>query len=426
MEFNYPLPNSWKWVTLAELANPKGRAIVSGPFGSNISSKFFVDAGIPVIRGNNLTTGSTKFVDDGFVFVTPEKSKELGNVDAVCDDIIFTAAGSLGQVGIIPESTKFPKYIISNKQLRVRLNPEVVDPLFAFQWLSSAAMVAHIQQQNTGSSVPLINLSIIRRLPIPLPPLAEQSAIASVLGALDDKIELNQRMNATLEAMARALFQSWFVDFDPVRTKLDGGHPFGMHRASAELFPAKFRDTECGVIPEHWRTANLEAIAKVSTGARPGARSDIESPEYTIPLYGGGGRMGYTNAALFETPILFTGRVGTLGRIFRAADPSWPSDNTLVVEPRTGYFDFAYFVLQSFDLITLNRGSTQPLLTQSDLKRQSFVLPSDEVVKEFSAHSGPLFKRMVSNDKEAKILTVLRDTLLPRLLSGELRIPAIN
>jgi type I restriction enzyme S subunit len=155
MEFDYPLPERWKWVPLGELADTKGRAIVSGPFGSNISSKFFVEDGIPVIRGNNLTTGSQKFVDGGFVFVTHEKAKELGNVDAVRDDIIFTAAGSLGQVGIIPERTRFPLYIISNKQMRVRLNRDLIDPLFAFQWLSSSAMVEFIQRQNTGSSVPL-------------------------------------------------------------------------------------------------------------------------------------------------------------------------------------------------------------------------------------------------------------------------------
>lgn len=422
MEFDYPLPERWKWVPLGELADTKGRAIVSGPFGSNISSKYFVDDGIPVIRGNNLTTGSQKFVDSGFVFVTPEKAKELGNVDAVRDDIIFTAAGSLGQVGIIPKRTRFPRYIISNKQMRVRLNHDLIDPLFAFQWLSSSSIVEFIQRQNTGSSVPLINLSIVRRLPVPLPPLAEQKAIAAVLGALDDKTELNRRMNATLEAMARALFQSWFVDFDPVRAKLDNRQPIGLDKATADLFPGTFHDSTLGLVPFGWRVAHLEEIASVGSGKRPEGRCDALSPECSTPLYGGGGRMGYVPSALYDKPILFTGRVGTLGLIFRTAEPSWPSDNTLVVEPQTGFFDFTYFVLKGCELITLNRGSTQPLLTQTDLKRQTFVLPTRDVVKAFAGVSEPIFRQMVSNQRESRTLATLRDTLLPKLLSGELRV----
>ncbi len=132
--------------------------------------------------------------------------------------------------------------------------------------------------------------------------------------------------------------------------------------------------------------------------------------------------MGYVPSSLYEKPILFTGRVGTLGLIFRTAEPSWPSDNTLIVEPQTGFFDFTYFVLKGFDLITLNRGSTQPLLTQTDLKRQTFVLPIKDVVKAFADVSEPIFRQMVSNERESRTLATLRDTLLPKLLSGELSV----
>jgi type I restriction enzyme, S subunit len=108
------LPNAWRWVTLEEVAAPNSKAIVSGPFGSNIGSRFFVESGVPVIRGNNLTTDMAQFVDDGFVFVTDEKADELGACDAFPGDLIFTAAGSLGQVGIIPDGARYSRYIISN------------------------------------------------------------------------------------------------------------------------------------------------------------------------------------------------------------------------------------------------------------------------------------------------------------------------
>jgi type I restriction enzyme S subunit len=271
-----------------------------------------------------------------------------------------------------------------------------------------------------GTSNPTLSRDTFGAQLFPLPPLAVQKAIVGVLGALDDKIELNRRMNATLESMARALFQSWFVDFDPVRAKLDGHQPVGMDRATAELFPSSFQESPLGPIPHGWLTAQLEEIASVSSGRRPEGRCDALSPECNIPLYGGGGRMGYVPTPLYDKPILFTGRVGTLGLIFRTAEPSWPSDNTLIVEPQADLFDFTYFVLKGFDLITLNRGSTQPLLTQSDLKRQTLVLPTKVVIKAFAEVSEPIFRQMSSNERESRTLATLRDTLLPKLLSGEL------
>jgi type I restriction enzyme S subunit len=239
--------------------------------------------------------------------------------------------------------------------------------------------------------------------------------------------------------MARALFQSWFIDFDPVRRNMDrnqpstrpSGHPSPSGRRDGDeglvaydkLFPDSFQDSELGPIPHGWYAAHLEEIASVGSGKRPEGRCDVLSPECNIPLYGGGGRMGYVPSALYDKPILFTGRVGTLGLIFRTAEPSWPSDNTLIVEPKAGLFDFTYFVLKGFDLITLNRGSTQPLLTQTDLKWQTLVLPTKDVVKAFAEVSEPIFQQIVSNERESRALATLRDTLLPKLLSGELKIP---
>ena len=276
----------------------------------------------------------------------------------------------------------------------------------------------------TGSTMPKLTQGNLNRLPIVAPPLPEQKAIASILGALDDKIELNRRMNATLEAMARALFQSWFVDFDPVRAKLDGREPEGMDSDTAALFPGTFEDSTLGPIPHGWRPAHVEEIASIRTGKRPQGRCDIVSPECNIPLYGGGGRMGYVSFALYDKPILFTGRVGTLGLIFRTAEPSWPSDNTLIVEPHAGHFDFTYFVLKGLDLITLNRGSTQPLVTQTDLKRLMFVLPTKRVFQAFADVSVPIFQQIVSKERESRTLAALRDTLLPKLLCGEMSVVA--
>jgi len=170
------------------------------------------------------------------------------------------------------------------------------------------------------------------------------------------------------------------------------------------------------------KVATLNAIASVGSGKRPIGRDDTLSPECNIPLYGGGGRMGYVPAPLYEKPVLFTGRVGTLGLIFRTAEPSWPSDNTLIVEPQDGFFDFTYFVLKGFDLITLNRGSTQPLLTQTDLKSQCFVLPPAAIVKAYARFAAPIFEQITANEDQSRTLATLRDTLLPQLLSGKVTV----
>lgn len=446
MEFDYPLPDGWKWVPLGELADKKGRAIVSGPFGSNISSKFFVEDGIPVIRGNNLTTGSQKFVDGGFVFVTPEKAKELGNVDAVRDDIIFTAAGSLGQVGIIPERTRFPLYIISNKQMRVRLNRELIDPLFAFQWLSSAGMVAHIQRQNTGSSVPLINLSIVRRLQVPLPPLPEQKAIAAVLGALDDKIELNRRMNATLEAMARALFQRWFVDFDPVRAKLDGRQPADLDATTAALFPAHFQESPLGHIPQGW---TVEPVGEVVECVGGGTPSTAE------PKFWEGGTHHWTTPKDFsslQAPILLdTDRKITDAGVAKISSGLLPA-GTLLLSSRApvGYLAIAAMpvaINQGFIAIKCNERASHYFMlnwcqtnmaeiesratgtTFAEISKQNFrpilvVLPPKELMAAFTKKVAPLYAQITANLQQSRTLATLRDALLPKLLSGEL--PAIS
>lgn len=440
MEFDYSLPDGWKWVPLGDLANPKGRAVVSGPFGSNISSKFFVDDGIPVIRGNNLTTGSQKFVDGGFVFVTPEKAKELGNVDAVRDDLIFTAAGSLGQVGIIPERTRFPLYIISNKQMRVRLNRDLIDPLFAFQWLSSSPMVKFIQRQNTGSSVPLINLSIVRRLPVPLPSLAEQKAIAAVLGALDDKIELNRRMNATLEAIARAMFQSWFVDFDPVRAKLDGRKPTGLDEASAALFPDSFQDSPLGPIPHSWNAKALSEAVEVNP--RRTLKTGTVAPYLdmkNLPTQGHSAdeviNREFTSGTKFRngdtllariTPCLENGKTGYVD-FLEDGQVGWGSTEYIVLAPKPplppqfGYLLARSDALRTHAIQNMTGTSGRQRVPSECFNAFWLAAPPPEIALRFDELTAPLMGKIKANSTESRTLATLRDTLLPKLLSGELK-----
>jgi restriction endonuclease S subunit len=198
----------------------------TGPFGSAIGAKHFRDAGVPLIRGSNLSQDvSTRLSDDDFVFVSEQKAREFSRSEVRRGDLVFTCWGTIDQVGLLDHRAKHERYIVSNKQMLLTPDSSQADSLFLYYVFASPEIRAEIINQGIGSSVPGFNLGQLRSFELTLPPLPEQRTIASVLGALDDKIELNRRMNATLEAMARALFQNWFVDFDPVRAKLDGRAP---------------------------------------------------------------------------------------------------------------------------------------------------------------------------------------------------------
>ena len=191
-----------KWITstLEKISLQEKGAIISGPFGSNISSRFFVESGIPVIRGNNLNIGFDKFNDEGFVFVTKEKAEEL-KCYAYRGDIIFTAAGTIGQVGIIPENSLFKEYVISNKQIRARIDESKIDKLYVFYWCSSKWIEKMLTQNNKGSTVPLLTLSEVRNIPISYPEnIEEQRKIVKLLECVSNKIETNNAINNNLVA----------------------------------------------------------------------------------------------------------------------------------------------------------------------------------------------------------------------------------
>ncbi|WP_427392384.1 restriction endonuclease subunit S [Geobacillus icigianus] len=196
---------------------------------------------------------------------------------------------------------------------------------------------------------------------ISIPDLETQKRISSILGSIDKKIELNVEMNKTLEEMAMTLYKHWFVDFGPFQ---DG----------------EFVESELGVIPNNWKIGQVKDLAKVLSGKRPKVK-DIG--EY--PIFGGGGPMGVTNEYLYNEPIFITGRVGTIGKVFRVSKPCWPSDNSLVLIPlKVYYYSFLYAVLKNIDFSLITGGSTQPLITQTSLKSIKVIIPPEETIEQYN------------------------------------------
>jgi type I restriction enzyme S subunit len=241
----------WRESTVVEIAAPSRNSLVGGPFGSNLVSRDYTDEGVPVIRGQNMRG---RWVSGDFVFVTHAKAESLQANLAYPGDIVFTQRGTLGQVSLIPDAP-FERYLVSQSQMKLTVDPIIADSLFFYYVFSSSEQRGYILQHAIQTGVPHTNLGILSQTPIRLPPLSEQRAIAHILGTLDDKIELNQRMNETMEAMARALFKSWFIDFDPVRAKAEGRDP-DLPKEIADLFPDQSIKAQLGEIRDRYRGGN--------------------------------------------------------------------------------------------------------------------------------------------------------------------------
>ena len=273
---------------------------------------------------------------------------------------------------------------------------------------------------NVGAVFDSLKCADIPNFLLPLPPVAEQEAIAEVLGALDDKIELNRRMNATLEAMARALFQSWFVDFDPVRAKLDGGLPAALDAATAALFPEHLQESAIGPIPQGWEVGRLDDALTLQRGF------DLPTPARThgkYPVMAASGPNGCHDRFMVRGPGVTTGRSGVLGRVFFVHVDFWPLNTSLwIKEFKRVSPAYAFHLLRDLDFEMFNAGSAVPTLNRNHVHNLPVVMPPKSIVEAFDAQVMPLMKRHKANEDQSRTLAALRDTLLPHLLSGELHI----
>ena len=201
---------NWRRMPLDAIKAPFPYSFVGGPFGSNLTTRDYVDEGIPVIRGNNLPA-DTSFSDHEFAFVSEKKADDLRSNTAFPGDLVFTQRGTLGQVGLIPHESRFQRYIISQSQMKLTVNPRIADPRFVYYFFRLPTTVQKVVNHALTSGVPHINLGILREFKITLPDVDCQQHIADILSAYDDLIENNRRRMALLEEAERQLYREWFV-----------------------------------------------------------------------------------------------------------------------------------------------------------------------------------------------------------------------
>ncbi len=442
-----PIASDYEVAPLGELCVPDG-GVQTGPFGSQLHSSDYMEYGTPIITVEHL--GDNRIIHRDLPCVSEEDRDRLAKFALKTDDIVFSRVGSVDRRAIVhPEEDG---WLFSGRCLRVRPNIERINAGYLSWFFGLPGFKEHIRKIAVGATMPSLNTTILSNVPIYFPPqISEQRAIAAILGALDDKIELNRRMNATLEGIARALFKSWFVDFDPVRAKAEGRR---MKDEIAALFPDALVDSELGEIPRGWRVTNLGKQVNAAKGLSYKGEHLCHEGE-GLPLhnlnsvYEGGGYkfegMKWYSGEYKERHLLEPGDVivtnteqgfeflliGYAAIVPKHFGPKGLfSHHIYRLRPRKDSYLppwFFYLLLRTshFHQIVAgySNGTTVNMLPADGMQKPQFVLPPKALIEQFDRLFTPVAARIETIYEESRTLAALRDTLLPKLLSGELRVP---
>ena len=396
------------------------------------STPVWTDHGAVVLRNQNIRNGRLDLAERSYTDEAhfAERTRRATPMEG---DLVITREAPMGEVCMVPRALRC---CLGQRMVLLRPDRNRTDPRYLLYALQSKAVQHEIGvNEGTGSTVSNLRIPLLEALLIPTRPLPEQRAIAHILGILDDKIELNRRMNETLEAMARALFKSWFVDFDPVRakhalSKVEGtegrsstssGQAFpGLPKSIADLFPDSFEDSELGEIPKRWEVGSLDGVLVLQRGF------DLPAKQRTsgkYPVLAASGPSGTHNEFMVCGPGVTTGRSGVLGKVFYIDEDFWPLNTSLwVKEFRHSKPAYALYLLQRIDFALFNAGSAVPTLNRNHVHNLPTLVPPMGLIDAFERVATISLQRQNHNDRESNTLAALRDTLLPKLISGEVRV----
>jgi type I restriction enzyme S subunit len=431
------LPDGWSIKTLGELCDEGGGDIQTGPFGSQLHSADYVSAGVPSIMPTNILVEGIQA--EGIARITRQDAERLQRYRVRTGDIIYSRRGDVEKCALVTD--KEDGWLCGTGCLRVRIGKAPTNPDFVHAYLSSPSVRAWVVRHSIGATMPNLNTGILRNLPVSLPPPVEMQSIGTIWTALINKTNQLASMNRKLEAIARAIFKSWFVDFDPVRAKAKGREPEGMDAATAALFPSEFEDSELGEIPLGWK---VKSIGDISISNRKSIGKDYAHPE-----------IEYVDISSVEPGRITSTLVYSLAeapsrakRLVRDGDTIWscvrPNRRSyaLVIEPTdslvvsTGFvtltatevpFSFLYLSVttsQFVEYLTLRAdGAAYPAVRPDTFESAKVTIPAKSIANRFHEIVEPILRTIAANDRQATTLAELRDTLLPRLISGKLRVP---
>jgi len=399
------MPNNWKTYKLNEICD----LIVDCPH----STPKWKDNGVTVLRSNNIRNGKLNFAKQSY---TDEEHYHLRTRRAVpsSGDLVITREAPMGEVCMLPEGLKC---CLGQRMVLIRPS-SMVDNAFLLYAIQAKEVQNQIMiYEGTGSTVSNLRIPVLESLNIPFPPLPEQRAIASILSSLDDKIELNLQMNKTLEEMAMTLYKHWFVDFGPFK---DG----------------KFIDSELGLIPERWEVKRLQQFVELTMGQSPKSEFYNDNRE-GLPFHQGVSHYGIRfpkdvtystsgNREAIEGDILFSVRA-PVGRMNITKNRIILGRGLASMRMR-GNNNFLFYTLKNMfaneDII--GSGTVFNSVNKTDLQNLEFVIPPNAQLAKFQERIVPLDNAYSNNSKENQTLTTLRDTLLPKLISGEVRVKDVK
>ena len=315
------------------------------------------------------------------------------------NDIVFARTGASAGRNYFYYGNEDPM-IFAGFLIKFSIDEEKVLPEYVKYYCSSRDYRDWVRSIATGSTRPNINAAMYRKMEVLLPPRKQQEALVDTLSCLDAKIELNNKINENLEAQAQAIFKSWFVDFEPFQ---DG----------------EFVESELGLIPEGWRLQKLGEVIDIKYGKDHKSLADGE-----IPVYGSGGVMRYADTAIYDGETVLIPRKGTLDNVMLVNHPFWSVDTMFYTEIRTPNFaKFLYQLLLTKDLVGMNVGSAVPSMTAALLNEIRFALPPAIILEKFEEVTASFYNMIQLNEKQNQVVSALRDTLLPKLMSGEIEVP---
>ena len=428
-------PPTFRRSRLEDLCDPAS-GVQTGPFGSQLHQKDYVTDGTPIITVEHL--GENRISHQDLPCVSEHDRGRLAKYILRKGDIVFSRVGSVDRRSLVRDEED--GWLFSGRCLRVRPNPEVIDSGYLSYFFGLPTFQEYIRSVAVGATMPSLNTKILSDVDVLFPPLPEQRAIAHILGTLDDKIELNRRMNQTLEEMARAIFHDWFVDFGPTRAKLEGREPY-LPPDLWPLFPDRFVDSELGEIPDGWEVKTLEQLVNLNPrepmkkgtvapyldmAALPTTGSIPDSP--VLRQFTSGPRFCKSDTLLARiTPCLENGKTAFV-QCLPEGTVGWGSTEFMVlrsitpVPPEFTYLLARHPEFRTHAIQSMTGTSGRQRVQSEALAAYSLACPPDDDWEVFRSVTKQVFEKVKTNGDEITNLTAQRDTLLPKLVSeGEPR-----
>lgn len=412
------MSSEWTATTLGHICKTQGGAIQTGPFGSQLHTSDYKKSGTPVVMPTNIGDGG--IVTEGIARIDEFDVERLSQHKFRLDDIVFSRRGDVTKNALIHRHEV--DWLCGTGCLKVRLGDKsIANAKFISYCLRLPGIKDWLVRHAVGATMPNLNTGILSAVPIYLPPLKIQLEIAEILGVLDERIALLRETNTTLEAIAQTLFKSWFVDFDPVHAKQQGREPEGMDSDTAALFPDSFQESELGLVPRGWIVGKIGTIlSRLSAKIR--YKKDHLTLEGTTPIYeqGAGILLGYHDGspqynANENDPAFIFGDHTCVTHL--SCEPFDISQNLIPLKGKDRATLWVYYAVKDKQTFQEYRRHWMELIVKD------VVIPPAHICDAFAKAVSLYHLKMESNVRQSRTLANLRDTLLPRLISGQLRLP---